>query len=68
MTASGLASFRDGITIGENALAAAEFLDAEYQTTYASCEEYGRRKRMQELMADVYDRARAKFAISIKLL
>lgn len=68
MTAPGLASFRNGITIGENALAAAEFLDAEYQTAYASCEEYGRRKRMQELMADVYERARAKFAISIKLL
>lgn len=68
MTAPGLASFRNGITIGESALTAAEFLDAEYQSAYASCEEYGRRKRMQELMALAYSKARKLYDVEIKLL
>lgn len=68
MTAPGLASFHDGITIGENALAAAEFLDRERSVAFASCEEFGRKKKMQELMASKYDVAREIYGVDIKLL
>ena len=68
MTAPSLASFRDGITMGENALAAAEFLDRERSVAFASCEEYGRKKRMQELMALKYDAARENYGVEIKFL
>ena len=68
MTAPSLASFRDGITMGENALTAAEFLDRERSVAFASCEEYGRKKRMQELMALKYDAARENYGVEIKFL
>lgn len=68
MTAPGIASFLNGITIGENALAAAEFLDKERQIAFAACEEYGRKKRMQELMAVAYAKAEEIYKIKIKLM
>ena len=68
MTAPGIASFLNGITIGDNALHAAEFLDNERRIAFASCEEYGRKKKMQELMASKYDMAREIYGVEIKLL
>ena len=62
------ASFLNGITIGENALAAAEFLDKERRIAFAACEEYGRKKRMQELMAVAYAKAEEIYKIKIKLM
>lgn len=68
MTAPGIASFRDGITIGDNALIAAGFLDDEYRAAYESCEEYGRKAKMRELMAIAYAKAEKLYDIEIKLM
>lgn len=67
MISERLASFRNGVTIGEKALQAAEFIDEEYQKAFASCEEYGRSKRMREQMSVVYATAEREFGIEIKL-
>ena len=68
MTAPGIASFLNGITIGDDALAAAEFLDNERRIAFAACEEYGRKKKMQELMAVAYARAEEIYNVKIKLM
>lgn len=68
MSGNNIASFRNGITIGERALEAAEFIDAEYRIAYSSCEEYGRSKKMKLLMHDVYDQAIQIYAVKIEVL
>lgn len=68
MTADGLASFRNGIAIGSNALTAVEFLDSEYSKAYDLCEENNRRKRMQDLMKIAYATAQNKYSVEIILL
>ena len=68
MTTDFMASFRDGITIGLNALPAAEFIDTEYKKAFASCDEFGRSKRMKELMLSIYTQAEKKYDVVIKLL
>ena len=67
MTSIGIASFRDGITIGENALLAANLLDEERNKAWATCEEFGRRQRMNELMAKAYEIAKDIFSVEIEL-
>lgn len=62
-----LASFRNGVTIGEEALFAAEYIDEEYRKAYASCEEYGRSKKMKDLMSVVYAEAERTFKVGIKI-
>ena len=66
MVGNKIASFRNGITIGTEALAAAEFIDEEYQKAFASCEEFGRSKRMRELMRAVYALAEQRYAVEVK--
>ena len=68
MFGNNIASFRNGITIGERALEAAEFIDTEYRIAYSSCEEYGRSKKMKMLMQEVYDRAKQLYGVEIELL
>ena len=68
MSGNNIASFRNGITVGERALEAAEFIDSEYRIAYSSCEEYGRSKKMKVLMQDAYDRAIQLYAVKIELL
>lgn len=67
MISDNIASFRDGITIGEEALQAAEHIDEEYRKAFSSCEVYGRSKRMKELMQQVYANAEKEFGVGIKL-
>ena len=62
-----LASFKDGIAIGEDALTAAEYIDAEYQKAFMSCDEYGRGKKMKDIMNKIYDSAENQFAVKTKL-
>ena len=68
MIGPNMASFRDGITIGERASAAAEFLDAEYSSAFASCEEYGRKSNMRDLMMVAYAKAKKMYDIEIRTL
>ena len=67
MTSEGIASFKNGVVFGGNALLAAEFIDNEYSKVYASCEEFGRSKRMKQLMLVIYAMAKEKYHVDIKL-
>lgn len=66
MFSDNMASFRDGVVIGKNALKAAEYIDEEYRKAFASCDEYGRSKRMEDLMTKVYSNAEIDFDVEIK--
>ena len=68
VTAPDMASFRNGIVIGQNALAAAEFLDNEYRIAYNSCEIPGRSRKMKELMEIVYAVAEEKYDVIVQLM
>ena len=68
MTGENIASFRNGIVRGIRALEAAEYIDNAYKIAYASCEEYGRSKKMRALMQEVYVQAYRKFNVEIELL
>ena len=68
MTGIGVSSFRSGITIGAQSLAAAEYIDEEYRIAYSSCEEHGRSKKMKTIMQAVYARAKQLYDVEIELL
>ena len=42
--------------------------DTEYKKAFASCDEFGRSKRMKELMLSIYTQAEKKYDVVIKLL
>ena len=62
------ASFRNGLVFGALAKDAANYLDDEYKKAYASCEEFGRSKKMRELMNEIYEKAKNEFNVEITLL
>ena len=68
MTGPNIASFRDGIAIGERSSEAAEWLDAEYYTAFASCDVHGRKAKMREIMHCAYAKAKEDFLVEIKLM
>ena len=68
MVCENVASFRNGIVRGIRALEAAEYIDNEYEIAHASCEEYGRSKKMKSLMKEVCIKAHEIFDVEIELL
>ena len=67
MTTENIASFYDGIVVGENALVASEYIDKERDSAYNSCEKFGRSKRMKELMLAIYDKTKEMYNVQIVL-
>jgi len=62
-----VASFRDGVAIGQNAFSAAEFIDIEQIKAYSSGEKYGRKKRMKDFMTRIYAEAERRYDVELKL-
>ena len=68
MTSDKLASFRDGVAIGEGAILAAEFIDKEYKRIYQRSEKVGRSQKMKMLMVEVYKTVEKKYGVEVRLL
>lgn len=67
MISKDVASFRDGVAIGQNAFSAAEFTDIEQIKAYSSGEKYGRKKRMKDFMTRIYAEAERRYDVELKL-
>lgn len=67
MIADKMASFKYGLTLGKNALVAAEFIDNEYDKAYRKCDQIGRSKKMKSCMEEIYLIARAEYGVEIKI-
>lgn len=68
VTAVGLASFRNGLVIGKNAVTAAEQIDQEYIRAFEACDVVGRSRKMKEHMLSVYMDVERQYGVNVRVL